>query len=292
MPAMLPTLTIAIPTFARERVLLDTLGQILDLRQTDMEILVVDQTPLHEEPTEQCLEAWGKEKRIRRLTLAQPSLTKARNTILREARGDVVLFLDDDVRIPAHLVREHLRFYSDDSVAAVTGQVFNCLDPANPPALEHPERGTRRHSDVRVVCDANNISGGNHSVRRGVALAVGGFDEVFRGSALGEDLDFAQRLRLAGYRIVYNPEAWIIHLGVKSGGCAVGLGSPWPEWQHAAGLLVYAFRHGRRLNNFWPVFWMALRNGPLRREVIVRPWYAPKAWWGFFRAMLYGWRCR
>jgi glycosyltransferase involved in cell wall biosynthesis len=286
------SLTIALPTFGREGVLVDTLVQIMAVKDPGMEILVVDQTPRHEPATASRLQAWVEAGALRHIQLPKPSLTAARNTALREGRGDVVLFLDDDVRVPTRLFREHVRFYCDANVAAVTGQVHNCIDPDQPPSLDHPEQGTRPHSLVQKVCTANNISGGNHSVRREVALAIGGYDEAFQGSALGEDLDFAQRLILAGHRIMYNPDAWIIHLGIRSGGCAVGRGSPWPEWQHSSGLLLYAFRHGRRQGNFRHIIWMALRNGPLRREVAVNPCRWPAAWWGFAQALAYGWHHR
>lgn len=285
-------MTVALPTYNRERVLVETLGQVLSSLPDGAEVLVVDQTAGHEAATSAALAAWESSGAIRRVVLDRPSLTVARNTALREARGEIVLFLDDDVRVPPQLVAEHLRFFEDPSVAAVTGQVYNCVDPSSPPPLDDPTRGTRAHSSVDRVVDARNISGGNHSVRREAALAIGGYDPAFRGSALGEDMDFSQRLLQAGHRIVYNPAAWIIHLGIRTGGCAVGAGSGWPEWQHAGSLMVYAFRHSRRQRNFGTILGMALRNGPLRREVVVRPWHWPGAAWGFLRGVAYGWRHR
>lgn len=252
----------------------------------------MDQTLRHDPATREHLERWHAAGEIRWVPQQPPSLTGARNRALVEARGDVVLFLDDDVVLPSTLFAEHIRLYTDSSVAAVTGQVWNCLDAARPPPLDHPESGTRPHSSETRLCDARNISGGNHSVRRGAALGVGGYDPAFIGSALGEDLDFSQRLLLAGHRIVYNPDAWIIHLGVRSGGCAVGRGSPWPEWHYSSGLLLQAFRHGGRQGNFMMVFWMALRNGPLRREVAMNPLRWPVAWSGFVRGMFHAARHR
>lgn len=289
---MSESLTIAVPTFGREAVLLNTLQQVLAARSPTAEVLVVDQTPDHLPETTRQLATWAEQKSIRWIQHQPPSLTGARNRALREARGDVVLFLDDDVCVPPQLFGEHVRLFSDVAVAAVTGQVWNCIDPAEPPPIDRPDRGTRPHSDEKTMSDARNISGGNHSVRRSVALAIGGYDPAFRGSALGEDMDFSQRLLLAGHRIMYNPAAWIIHLGIKSGGCSVGKGSPWPEWQHSGSLLLYAFRHGRRQRNFGQIFWMALRNGPLRREVVKNPILWPCAWWGFFCGLAYGWRHR
>ena len=119
-------------------------------------------------------------------------------------------------------------------------------------------------------------------------MAVGGYDEHFVASAHCEDFDIAQRLALAGDRVVYDPEAWLIHLHAPSGGCRVNRDMPWPEWSNTGNLFLYAFRHGVRKRNFGHFFRQALRTGPGRKEVVVRPWRWPAAWWGFLRAGWYG----
>ena len=57
------------------------------------------------------------------------------------------------------------------------------------------------------------------SVRRELIGKAGGFDVGFIGNALNEDADFSFRLRRLGYRIVYCPEAKLIHLRSDRGGC-------------------------------------------------------------------------
>jgi len=284
-------LTIAIPTYLREEILVETCKQVLTVLEPNrMELLVIDQTPVHELEVESWLSSHEKTGALRRARLLVPSLTGARNAALNESRGDVVMYLDDDVRVPPHLFRSHLRWYENDKIAAVTGEVYNCVDSALPPGLDNPDRGTNRHSGMDEPIKANNISGGNHSIRRKFALSIGGYDEQFVGSALSEDLDFSQRIMMAGGTIWYDPEAWIIHLGIKSGGCGVSGVRIWPEWTHSANLMMYAFRHGRRQKNFWHIVWMAMRNGPLRKENVRNPFRWPLAWWGFLRGSTYGWR--
>lgn len=286
-------LTIAIPTYLREQVLVNTCTEVISaMDAATMELLIIDQTPEHEPSVQLQLSRLEAAGELRRIVLDKPSLTKARNTALLAGLGDIVLFLDDDVRVPEFLFRNHLRWFDNPDIAAVTGEVYNCRNPENPPLLHSPAQGTYRHSGKDLPEPARNTSGGNHSVRKTVALEIGGYDERFVGSALTEDLDFAQRLISTGAKIWYDPEAWIIHLGIKSGGCGVSGSRIWPEWMHSANIMLYTFRHSRRQRNFYQMLWMALRNGPLRKENIKNPLRWPVAIWGFIRGSVYGWNNR
>jgi GT2 family glycosyltransferase len=60
--------------------------------------------------------------------------------------------------------------------------------------------------------------GANFSIRRDIALEVGGFDENFVRVAYRFEAEFAFRLQNAGHRIYYEPAACIRHLKVSSGG--------------------------------------------------------------------------
>jgi hypothetical protein len=62
--------------------------------------------------------------------------------------------------------------------------------------------------------------GCNMSFRRETFTKYGlRFDERFRGSAVREESDFCLRFRRTGYKIWYDPEADLIHLGEETGGC-------------------------------------------------------------------------
>jgi len=286
-------LSIAIPTFRREQVLIDTCRQVLaQMDPAVMELLVIDQTAQHEPAVKAALDAWQASGSIRYFFQSTPSLTEARNRALREARAPVVLFLDDDVRLSMGMIERHLRWYDDPKIAAVSGETYNCHDPDNPPPMDQPELNTRRHCGVDVAGPAGTTTGNNHSVRREAALKIGGYDPRFVGSALAEDMDFCRRFIKSGYQVWYDPEAWLIHLALKSGGCGVSGVALWPEWMHSGNFMLYAFRHGLDDGNFLSMVWQALRHGPLRKENAIRPWQWPMAWWGMLRGVLYGWRHR
>src|SRR3954454_4430075 len=96
MSGMVP-LTIAIPTYGREQVLIETIEYLLRLDPAAAEILVLDQTADHTEQTAASLTAWNDAGQIRWFHLSEPSIPGAMNQGLLEARQDIVLFLDDDI---------------------------------------------------------------------------------------------------------------------------------------------------------------------------------------------------
>src|SRR5438046_1520596 len=61
--------------------------------------------------------------RARRGSRAPPSLPGARNRALREARGKLILFLDDDVDAPRDLVRLLARHFEDPTIAVAGGSL-------------------------------------------------------------------------------------------------------------------------------------------------------------------------
>jgi GT2 family glycosyltransferase len=207
------TLSIVIPTYRREAILVETLRSLLALPERADEILVVDQTPAHEEATEQTLAEWEKESAIRHVRLARPSIPAAMNEGLRRSTGDIVLFLDDDIVPGEALIRGHLEAHLATGAEIVAGQVLQPGEEAM--ALESDEAFRFCQSLPRWV---DEFMGGNFSIRRENALRTGGFDENFVGGGYRFERDFARRVLTAGGRIYFEPGASIRHLRAPHGG--------------------------------------------------------------------------
>src|SRR5439155_254406 len=118
-----PGVSVVIPTYRRENVLLDTIAALLRLEDAPEEILVIDQTSEHDEITRDRLARWDAEGRIRWIRLDTPSIPNAMNRGLLLSSRPVVLFVDDDIVPADNLVAAHRRAHSDASVAAVAGRV-------------------------------------------------------------------------------------------------------------------------------------------------------------------------
>ena len=219
-----PEVSVIIATYQRERVLCDTLEQVLAQDYPDFEVIVVDQTGQHEPATERYLKELG--ERIRYIRLSEPNLTAAENVGIREATGKVVLFLDDDVRIESGLIAAHAANYADDRWAGVAGLITH---DSLPPTRRLPKICTfskagwfffihnyNRRVEVRVA------RGANMSFRRDALLEVGGIDEGLTENAVHWELDLCGRIIAVGGRIVHDPAARVHHLRFARGGTRMG----------------------------------------------------------------------
>ncbi|MEB3172415.1 MAG: glycosyltransferase [Cyanobacteriota bacterium] len=287
-------LSIVIPTFGREQVLVDTIAALEPQRQAlgcASELLVVDQTPMHEPATTQALSQWQQQGRLRWLRLSRPHLTRAMNTGLVQARGETVLFLDDDIEPRPGLLAGHLEAHRRYPQAwAVVGQV---LQPGQrPQPMQHRGGRTPLWRDLDFPFNSTagawieNAMAGNLSLCRSRALAIGGFDERFPPPVAARfETEFAKRLIAAGGRIRFAPQASLRHLAAASGGTRSRGGHlTSASGHHGVGDCYYALRCGRRLEPLWYLLWRPLREVRTRFH-LRHPWWIPVKLVGEARAL-------
>ena len=133
----------------------------------------------------------------------------ARNTIMRLARNDAVMLLDDDAFvIDGMAVRNALAVLEQNaSVGAVACAQAEADGSPWPPAMQPSPAG--------YACYVTAYIGFAHLVRRSVFLELGGYQESFH--FYGEEKDYCLRLLNAGYDVVYLPDARVAHVPDPSG---------------------------------------------------------------------------
>ena len=133
----------------------------------------------------------------------------ARNTGLREAKSDLVLFLDDDMLCDPGLLSAHFRAHERLGPVAAFGALFASSDSEANLASECFKReigAFHMHHliDPSAQWKVTECIFSNSSIPREILLKVDGFDEQFR---MREDLELGIRLRENGIRMEYVKDA-------------------------------------------------------------------------------------
>jgi glycosyltransferase involved in cell wall biosynthesis len=288
------SVTVAIPTYGRDRVLTGTIASVLAQRPAAAEVIVVDQTERHDDNTERQLKTWQDVGVIRWLRLSRPSIPVAMNQALLEARAPVVLFLDDDLVPEERLIWWHATAHEQRNVVAVVGQV---LQPGQQPEtfivpdcgeglgrdLGFPFNSTER----RIV---HNCMAGNLSVKREAALVAGGFDENFIGISYRFETEFCRQLERFGGLVLFEPNAVIRHLKAPSGGTRTygsHLSSARPEF--SVGDYYFALKEGNGLERLRYIARRMMREVRTRFH-LMHPWWIPAKLVGELRGLVWALR--
>jgi glycosyltransferase involved in cell wall biosynthesis len=135
---------------------------------------------------------------------------EARNVASKQARGEIVWFVDADVVAHEDVARRLQQSFADASVAAV----FGSYDDTPPwPAFASQYMNLRHHAvHHRSPGEALSFWSGLGAVRREVFLAAGGYDAARYSMPSIEDIELGYRLRESGGRILLVPEIQGTHL--------------------------------------------------------------------------------
>jgi glycosyltransferase involved in cell wall biosynthesis len=215
------TATVVIATYNRAAGIVSLLGDVhrQQLGGRRIELIVVDDGSQDETPGR--LEAFQREQAVRadiELTLVrQPNQGQAvaRQNGADRARGETLVFLDDDMRLASPgFLTAHLRHHAPGAPVVVLGKMLP--PPEDPPrhAFEYfYERGLDRmyagFESGRMQPQGYLLFTGNVSVARAVFIAAGGFSGAYR---YAEDKELGLRIEArTAARFRYEPEALTHH---------------------------------------------------------------------------------
>lgn len=211
---------IIIPTLNRGAMLKETLKKISKCSPLPDEVIVVDQSKSSDNQLEELMRPFGGKGII--LKRSMPNAQVARNQAAIRAKGDILLFLDDDIEPRSNFLSAHLDNYRDPTVHAVAGFY---LEPGEVETNQtRPVIWWRPLTKIEKVpaffsqkVDSPLWPSCNGSIRKEVFMALGGFDENFRYTLL-DDTDLSVRMQRRGYRCVHDPAARVMHLKEPTGG--------------------------------------------------------------------------
>jgi GT2 family glycosyltransferase len=269
-----------IPTLGRSKAVCNITQMLLSQSQPPHEIIVVDQTSVPDDEMRQTLLRTSGS--IRWLRQREPNASLARNTGALAATGDIVLFLDDDIKIGRDFLAAYTIAFSDPQVKGVAGQVLEgrgeTMSVLPPKAVDSefgwlyfPKNYTKR-------CETNWIASGNVAVRRACFLTLGGMDANYTKGAFREESDFAMRFKEKGWRFVFEPAASIYHLGVS--GAPDGGSRSWIRnkriagWHHCIGDWYFTLRFAKG-KSWLPFLRISLRHFVFIDYNVTHPWLLP-----------------
>jgi GT2 family glycosyltransferase len=215
------SLSVIVPTHDRPAVLHDLL-ETLQAQAVDparLEVIVIDDGSPSDMSAVVSAAADGGAIEMRCEPQAMTGLNGARNRGVALARGDVIAFLDDDTLVSPGWAAALLAAFEDDACAAVGGRIELGFASPEPPwltewrcYLAEYDLGTEARW---LTADDPVPVGANCAVRRADFERAGGFrpglDRIGRSLVSNGDTEFFRRLRAAGGRLRYVPEASVIH---------------------------------------------------------------------------------
>ncbi len=171
------------------------------------EILLVDAGSTDATPEVVQRYAAGAPVRIRTMRQESSNATLARNSALNAAKGQWVLFLDDDLLAGPRLVENHIAAQERaGGECAVVGQIDQHPQADAKAFLGERELGRRRTFLKNQPLRFLDWRIWNLSLPRSLLLDAGGFDEGFLVAGL-DDIELANRLEQRGLRGIYCEEA-------------------------------------------------------------------------------------
>ncbi|HEV2123442.1 MAG TPA: glycosyltransferase [Chloroflexota bacterium] len=213
-----PQLSVVIPTYRRPAALETTL-RALAAQQFELpyEVIVCDDGSPETE-AEQVRHIVGAQEayQVRLIRQENAGPAAARNAGAREARSNLLLFLDDDCAPAPNLLQLHWRAHeaadSREGGMAVMGHVAWSPHVRVTPFMELVVRGAQ--FNYGAIADPERVPftcfyTANCSLQRADLERAGWFDASL--PPFMEDTEFAYRLIRSDTRIVYRPEAVVFH---------------------------------------------------------------------------------
>ena len=208
--AGVPFFSIIVPTHARPRCLATCLQSLtgLDYSAKRWEVIVVDDGS--QTPAENVVAPFRSRLNVTLLTQNRAGPAAARNTGAQRAKGEFLVFTDDDRKPASNWLRSFAARFEEHPDSVIGGRTANTLGESRYCAATQLfldylyEYYNRKHEQARFLA-SNNLA-----LSASCFHWIGGFDTTFS-LAGGEDRDLCDRCLLHGYPLIYAPEALVHH---------------------------------------------------------------------------------
>jgi len=197
--------TVLIPAFNEEKVIVTTIERILASDYPNMEVLVIDDGS--KDHTAYIVRShFMNESRVGVISIPNGGKANALNVGLTNAQGEVVVALDADTQFEKTTICRLVRWFTDPAIGAVAGnaKVGNRINMITRwQALEYIVAQNLERRALSALDTLTVVPGAVGAWRRDVLRDIGGFPA----DTLAEDQDLTIAIQTKGYRVQFDPTA-------------------------------------------------------------------------------------
>jgi peptidoglycan-N-acetylglucosamine deacetylase len=204
-PDYKPRVSVLIPAFNEEGVIVDTVRSALASDYPELEVIVVDDGSI-DRTAELVRENFGRDPRVRLVLQSNHGKPSALNNGLGEATGEIVVSIDADTIVDARAIRLLIRHFANPDVGAVAGNVKVMNRNRWLTRWQALEYITSQNLEKRAFDLLNCIPvvpGAVGAWRADLLRSNGGFS----GDTVAEDTDLTLTIRRQGWKIRYDEHA-------------------------------------------------------------------------------------
>ncbi|MGH7024088.1 MAG: glycosyltransferase [Caulobacteraceae bacterium] len=200
-----PLISVLIPCFNEEKVIVSSVERILKSQWTHLEVLVVDDGSA-DGTAAVVRAAFEAEPRVSLLLFENGGKARALNRGLERCRGEIVVALDADTLFPPETLPRLARWFADPRVGAVAGNamVGNRLNLVTRwQGLEYITAQNLERRALAALGAVTVVPGAVGAWRRDALTALGGYPA----DTLAEDQDLTLACQSAGWRVEFDSRA-------------------------------------------------------------------------------------
>jgi cellulose synthase/poly-beta-1,6-N-acetylglucosamine synthase-like glycosyltransferase/spore germination protein YaaH/peptidoglycan/xylan/chitin deacetylase (PgdA/CDA1 family) len=200
-----PLVSVLIPCFNEEKVIVSSATRILQSDWTNIEVLVLDDGSTDNTAGE-VRRAFAGDPRVRLLSFENGGKANALNRGLAETRGQIIVALDADTLFPKETIGLLARWFADPRIGAVAGNalVGNRLNMVTRwQALEYVTAQNLERRALDALGAVTVVPGAVGAWRREALEALGGYPA----DTLAEDQDLTIAVQRAGWLVDFDPDA-------------------------------------------------------------------------------------
>jgi cellulose synthase/poly-beta-1,6-N-acetylglucosamine synthase-like glycosyltransferase len=204
-PATGPLVSVLIPCFNEEKVIVSSVSRILESTWTNLEVLVLDDGS--SDATSQVVRtAFPDHPRVTLLTFENGGKAEALNRGLRHVHGDIIVALDADTQFAPETIGLLARWFVDPKVGAVAGNAIvgnrvNLITRWQ--ALEYVTAQNLERRALAALGAVTVVPGAVGAWRRKTLTEMGGYPS----DTLAEDQDLTLACQAAGWTVEFDSEA-------------------------------------------------------------------------------------